>query len=173
MPFPIDWDEFVKDVKAPFGDHPQSVGLADFHLANLKAAMEGLLVLGHRVGVGFVPAPAPIEWPKMMYRSSGIGPGNTMEVSSHDAQRAALHEGWRLHPTAEGEPEPMPQAVAEPPSENKVDGSVAVHWPAPVPASGQGQMTKPAGEPAHPENEPEAHEPMATSPIKGINEDHE
>lgn len=141
----MDKEAFDKVILNPIADQPQRVGLAQMHLANLHTAVAGLAEMGHRVALSFAAAPTPVEWPKMLYRSSGIGPGNTMEVHSRQHQDNMVAEGWRTHPTAEGEPEPMPQAVEAPPTEHKVDGSVAVNWPKPVPMSGAGQTEHQAG----------------------------
>ena len=96
----MDREEFDAKVVNPVADKPQLVGLANFHLGNLWAAVAGLGDLGHRVAVDFAAAPAPLEWPKMLYMGAGTAPGETTLVETTADEKAALAAGWRKTPKA-------------------------------------------------------------------------
>lgn len=109
----MDKADFDKAVLDPIADKPQLHGLAVAYLAELHAACDGLMGLGHRVALGFASAPAPQEWPKMLYTGAGVGPGETMMVSTTEEQAKALAEGWRTTPRPEAPPIPV-RALNEP-----------------------------------------------------------
>jgi hypothetical protein len=75
----------------PVADKPQLVGLANYHLDNLKAALDGLDNLGYKIEVVFSSGSAPLQYPKMLYRD--IGENYTVENSTEEMQ--ALKDGWR------------------------------------------------------------------------------
>lgn len=100
----MDKAEFDSRIMAPIADKPQLVGLAQFHLANLHSAIAGLANMGHRVSLDFAPPPPTVEWPKMIYRGSGVGPEDTMLVSGQQQEDDALADGWRLTPNIQAEP---------------------------------------------------------------------
>lgn len=96
----MDKEEFDRKILAPISDKPQLVGLAQFHLSNLHAAIAGLGDMGHKVALDFAPAPPPLEWPKMLYRGAGRAPDEITQVETTEAQKTALASGWRLTPKA-------------------------------------------------------------------------
>lgn len=75
----------------PISDKPQLVGLATYHLENLKAAMDGLDNLGYKIEMVFSSGSAPLQYPKMLYRD--IGENYTVENSTEEME--ALRAGWR------------------------------------------------------------------------------
>jgi hypothetical protein len=94
----MDFNEFRQKVVFPVADRPQLVGLANFHLDNMHAAIAGLQNMGHRVEVGFAEAPAPLQFPKMLYHPDGT----TLEVVNSAAEIAAKADGWAEHAGAGG-----------------------------------------------------------------------
>lgn len=89
---------------------PQRLQLAKTYLESLEWGIKGLETMGQKIGFVMIDPPAPVEYPKMLYRES------TYRIANNSTEEQAMNSEGFWHRPAEPYPkfEPLVEAPEAP-----------------------------------------------------------